>query len=148
MRKDEMNDRRLNQDEALAEFISYVEDPRLMDEEELDLFLAEAGFDLAAFDKRLDADIEKALRKAQLSEARASRAQFLRNQVRRAAETIAMTLEEKRSEIERRLGLLGSGQAAAVFNRNYESAADEEDLDDLLESLRALDERSDDASEG
>ncbi len=149
MRKDELNSRRLSPDEALAEFIRYVEDPDFMDDEELDTCMAEAGADLVAFGKRLDADIERALKKARLAEAGESRSRFMMTRIRQVGHQITMSLEEKRAEIKRRLGLQGSGQAAAVFNRNYENAADEQDIDDLLESLRALDERageSDDAS--
>ncbi|MGV3615753.1 MAG: hypothetical protein ACO1SV_10505 [Fimbriimonas sp.] len=141
MRKEEMNERRLSPDEAMAEFVSYVEDPRLMDDEEVSTFLAEAGFDFATFDARLSADIDLAKKQARLAEARESRGNFLKR-AQRAAEDVVLSLDEKRAEIQQRLGLLG-GQSAAVFNRNYQDAEDEEDIDDLLESLRALDERAD-----
>lgn len=128
-------------DAAMRSFLSFVTDARLMEEDELDELLSEVGIDYAAFDARLTNDIERAKGKAFLKQASVNRGAF-KDRIQRKVSTFAMSLEEKRREIEQRLGLLGNGQAATMFNRNYENAEDD-DLDGLLESLRALDERAD-----
>lgn len=132
--------------EALAQFLRFAdEDPREMEEPDLDAFLAEAGIDFVAFDKRLSHDIQIAHKKAKLHSAKENRRSF----VQRAAEVIdlaTMSREAKRVEIRQRLGVIGGMAAATVFNRNYEAAETEEDIDALLADLRALDERADDGS--
>ena len=146
MSKDQNSSRRTTPKEALTSFLTFIEeDPASMDRDELDAYLAESGFDFAVFNERLTRDIEQAVKKARLIEAKASRDRFV-HRVRQVVSTAAMTIEEKRAEIQQRLGLLG-GQAAGVFNRNYENAEDEEGLDSLLADLRALDDRTQDRSD-
>jgi hypothetical protein len=55
------NSRRATPEEALSSFLSFANDPATMDEEELDAYLADAGFDFEAFSVRLSKDIERIL---------------------------------------------------------------------------------------
>jgi len=130
-------------EESLNNLLAFLdEDPLEMNEAELDLYLDEAGLDFQKFNTRLTSDMETAVKKARLSSARANRASFL-TKAKHAIDIAGMTIEQKRAEIQQRLGLL-DGNAALVYNRNYETAEDEDDLDDLLSDLRSLDERADD----
>ena len=120
--------------------MDFVNDPLSMDEDELDEYLENAGLNFAEFDDKLTQEIETSKKRARLIAARESRKAFVQ-QVSHALDLASMTLDEKRTEIQQRLGHL-DGQAAKVFNRNYEDTEDEEDIDGLLEALRELDARS------
>ncbi len=147
MQNNHNNKRRQSPEESLSAFLGFLdEDPVQMTEVELDAYLTEAGLDFEKFNNRLTADIELATKKARLATAKAERRTFLSAAKQRFA-LAAMSLEEKRAEIQDRLGLL-SGNAASVYNRNYDDAVDEEDLDDLLTGLRSLDERGDNNANG
>ncbi|HQU19462.1 MAG TPA: hypothetical protein PLA92_10485 [Fimbriimonadaceae bacterium] len=111
-----------------------------MSEAELDAYLSEAGLDFEKFNTRLTNDLDVAVRKARLIASRSERATFF-GAAKHVIDLAAMTLDQKRTEIQARLGLL-SGNAALVYNRNYENVEDEDDLDDLLSDLRSLDERA------
>ncbi len=126
---------------AMTDFLGFITDAREMEEDELDEFLDMLSIDFSEFDARLSKHIERAKGKAELNQATENRTMF-KSRLQTYACTLAMSLEEKRLEIEQRLGLLGEGQAATVFNRNYKEA-EGDDLDGLLEALRALDERAD-----
>jgi len=140
MPEDHMNDRRTTCEEAMHHFLDFVNDPLSMDEDELDEYLENAGLNFAEFDDKLTQEIETSKKRARLIAARESRKAFVQ-QVSHALDLASMTLDEKRTEIQQRLGHL-DGQAAKVFNRNYEDTEDEEDIDGLLEALRELDARS------
>ena len=128
-------------DPKIAEYLRFVsDDPLVMSDDEIHLFLEEEGFDLQAFQSRLAGDVETAIKKARLVAARDG----LIHRAHESARVLSMTAEEKLREIQERLGLLG-GNAAAVYNRNRAEAQDEEDLDELLWELRRLAARSDEA---
>ena len=139
----ENDNRRASPQDSLSNLLAFLdEDPAVMAEEELDEYLSEAGFDFLAFTNRLNEDIELAIRSSRLVEARSNRATFL-SRAKELIDLATMSVEQKREEIQARLGLLG-GSAAAVYNRNYENTADEDGLDELLHDLRSLDERAGD----
>lgn len=147
MQNDHNEKRRQSPEDSLNTFLAFLdEDPTQMTEGELNAYLGEAGLDFEKFNARLANDIELAMKKARLALAKSERLTFL-GAAKQVIDLAAMSLEQKRAEIRERLGLL-SGNAAAVYNRNYENAEDEEDLDDLLTGLRSLDERADGNADG
>lgn len=134
---------RASPQDSLNNLLAFLdEDPTVMAEEEIDEYLSEAGFDFPAFNHRLNESIELATRSSRLVEARSNRATFL-SRAKESIDLATMNVEQKREEIQARLGLLG-GSAAAVYNRNYENTADEDGLDELLHDLRSLDQRAED----
>lgn len=139
MSKENPNGRKTTPEQALTNFLEVIDDPRTMESEELDAMLNEAGFDFRAFQERLSKDITVTKNKARLAKAGEARARFM-NKVRGGFNLAAMSLEEKRAEIQRRLSLLGP-EAALVYNRNYEGVDEEEDVDGTLEALMELDIR-------
>ena len=129
--------------DSLKNLLAFLdEDPAVMTEAEIDEYLGEAGFNFEAFSARLNESIELATRGSRLAGARSDRARFL-SRAKEWIDLATMTLEQKREEIQARLGLLG-GSAAAVYNRNYENTTGEDGLDELLRDLRSLDERAED----
>lgn len=133
-------------DAALKELLTFIEEDCDLDEAELDEILAEAGIDFLAFESRLSKDLEQAIGKARLKDAKQSRLDF-KSKAKQALDTTVMTVEEKRREIERWLGMQGDRKAVAQFSRHY-GHADDGDLDQLLEDIRALQERADRTDEG
>lgn len=147
MRNDQNDKRRASTEESLSTMLTFLDDdPANMSEAELDAYITEAGLDFKAFNDQLTSAMDLGIKKARLGAARSGRATFLES-AGRFVDATAMTLEEKRVEIQQRLGLL-SENAAAVYNRNYENAEDEEDVDALLADLRSLDERTDQKDDG
>ena len=143
MRRTDQLTTKLPADQALSQFMDFVEDPLLGDEEEALELLQGAGFNFDAFNARLSTTIEQATKKARLNEARVSREGFVAR-TKRSVSSLAISLEEKKAEIEQRLGMIG-GLAAARYHRNFQETNDETEIDDLLQTLRELDERIEDA---
>ena len=139
MSKEDPTERKKTPEQALTSFLEIIDDPRNMESEELDAMLNEAGFDFRAFQERLSKDISTTKNKSRLAKAGEARAKFL-SKVRGEFNLTAMSLEEKRAEIQRRLSLLGP-EAALVYNRNYNGVDEEEDVDETLEALMELDIR-------
>jgi len=126
---------------ALRAFLQFIEDdPRTMDGADLDAYLTENRIDYSQFSARLDKDIELAQKKQRLLLAQHGRQSFL-SKAKQVVDTLTMTIEAKRAEIQRKLGAL-DGTAATVFSRKYEIAEEEDDLDELLRDLRDLEQRA------
>lgn len=140
MQKNHNNKRRESSEQSLSTFLAFLDDdPTQMTEIELDAYLREAGLDFEKFNIRLTKDIELALKKARLATAQSDRQTFL-SSAEQVLDLAALSVEQKKAEIQERLGLL-TGSAALVYNRNYEGIEDE-DLDEFLTGLRSLDERN------